>query len=67
MPLHLYSEEVVVVANKYSRTTKITDLADLESFRVLYPPKESAIRPLVARLLIFQGVPLFRNRIGLFC
>ena len=28
-----------------------------------YPPKDSAIRPLVARYLIAQGVPLFSNRI----
>ena len=30
---------------------------------MLYPPRDSAIRPLVARLLIAQGVPLFANRI----
>lgn len=59
----LYSEEVVVVANPQSAAAKITDLADLDAYRVLYPPKESAIRPLVARLLISQGVPLFQNRI----
>lgn len=41
----------------------VCSAADLDRFRVLYPPKDSAIRPLVARLLIAQGVPLFRNRI----
>lgn len=59
----LYSEEVVVVANSESPTIEIRDIADLDRYRVLYPPKDSAIRPLVARLLISQGVPLFRNRI----
>lgn len=59
----LYSEEVVVVSHPESPATGITDLADLSGFRVLYPPKDSAIRPLIARLLISQGVPLFQNRI----
>ena len=59
----LYSEEVVVVANPNSRAVGLRSAADLDRFRVLYPPKDSAIRPLVARLLIAQGVPLFRNRI----
>jgi LysR family pca operon transcriptional activator len=59
----LYSEEVVVVANPQSRAVDIVDFAKLADFRVLYPPKDSAIRPLVARLLISQGVPLFENRI----
>ena len=59
----LYSETVVVVASPQSRALSIRDAADLARFRVLYPPKESAIRPLVARHLIAQGVPLFSNRI----
>lgn len=59
----LYSEEVVIVANPDSPALHIRDLAALDSFRILYPPKDSAIRPLVARLLISQGVPLFRSRI----
>ncbi len=59
----LYSEEVVVVASAQSDAQGLTDFAELDGFRVLYPPKDSAIRPLVARLLISQGVPLFRNRI----
>lgn len=59
----LYSEEVVVVANPESAAADIVDFAQLEGFRVLYPPKDSAIRPLIARLLISQGVPLFQNRI----
>lgn len=59
----LYSEKVVVVASPQSRAIHIRDPAELAAFRVLYPPKDSAIRPLVARLLIAQGVPLFGNRI----
>jgi len=59
----LYSENVVVVATPQSPAHKIRDAADLAAFRVLYPPKDSAIRPLVARMLIAQGVPLFSNRI----
>ena len=59
----LYSEEVVIVANVDSQALHSRDFAALDSFRVLYPPKDSAIRPLVARLLISHGVPLFQNRI----
>jgi len=59
----LYSEEVVIVASPKSPAVALRNAADLDRFRVLYPPKDSAIRPLVARLLIAQGVPLFRNRI----
>lgn len=59
----LYSEKVVVVASPQSWAIHIRDPAELAAFRVLYPPKDSAIRPLVARLLIAQGVPLFGNRI----
>ncbi|WP_108830371.1 pca operon transcription factor PcaQ [Ascidiaceihabitans donghaensis] len=59
----LYSENVVVVARPDSAALDVQSAADLDGFRVLYPPKDSAIRPLVARHLISQGVPLFQNRI----
>ncbi len=59
----LYSEEVVVVASPHSTAATINRFEDLDEFRVLYPPQDSAIRPLVARMLISRGVPLFRNRI----
>ncbi|MEP2204735.1 MAG: pca operon transcription factor PcaQ, partial [Tateyamaria sp.] len=59
----LYAENVVIVANPHSPARSVTDPAQLTDFRVLYPPKDSAIRPLVARLLIARGVPLFNNRI----
>jgi LysR family pca operon transcriptional activator len=45
------------------REIHIRDPAEQAPFRVLYAPKDSAIRPLVARLLIAQRVPLFGNRI----
>lgn len=59
----LYSEEVVVVASPASAAITIGRFEDLDPFRVLYPPPQSAIRPLVARMLIARGVPLFGNRI----
>jgi len=59
----LYSEEVVVVAAPGSPAAGVGRFEDLERFRVLYPPPDSAIRPLVARMLIARGVPLFGNRI----
>ena len=60
---HLHSEEVVVVARPDSLAQRAPSLAALADFRVLYPPRDSAIRPLVARLLIAQGVPLYPQRI----
>lgn len=59
----LYFENVVIVASPRSPARNIRNPADLARFRVLYPPRDSAIRPLVARQLIAQGVPLFANRI----
>ncbi|MBE0413725.1 pca operon transcription factor PcaQ [Yoonia sp.] len=59
----LYTEQVVVVARPDSPAAALRDIVALDAYRVLYPPKDSAIRPLLARHLITQGVPLFRNRI----
>ncbi|MFW5654204.1 MAG: pca operon transcription factor PcaQ [Roseicyclus sp.] len=59
----LYTEEVVVVARPDSPARSVRSFADLEGFRLIYPPRDSAIRPLVARLLIAQGVPLFSRRV----
>jgi LysR family pca operon transcriptional activator len=61
--LQLYTEHVVIVAQPNSPAVSVRQFQELEGFRVLYPPQDSAIRSLVARLLISQGVPLFRNRI----
>jgi LysR family pca operon transcriptional activator len=59
----LYSEEVIIVARPGSPALQVRDFEGLNRFRILYPPRDSAIRPLVARLLISEGVPLFPNRI----
>jgi len=59
----LYTESVAIVARPDSPALGITDVRALNAFRVVYPPKASAIRPLVARMLIALGVPLFANRI----
>jgi LysR family pca operon transcriptional activator len=59
----LYTEEAVAVVRPDSPAAPLRDVAGLDAFRVLYPPKDSAIRPLLARHLIAKGVPLFRNRI----
>ena len=59
----LYAEDVVVVANPNSPAASVRSFDALSQFRVLYPPKDSAIRPVVARMLISKGVPLFPNRI----
>lgn len=59
----LHSEEVVVVCRHDSPAASIKGFEDLAQFRVLYPPKSSAIRPLIARMLISRGVPLFPDRI----
>ena len=59
----LYSEEVVIVCRADSPAAQVKRFEDLENYRVLYPPATSAIRPLIARMLISQGVPLFHDRI----
>lgn len=59
----LHSEEVVVVCQADSPAARTLQFEDLDRFRVLYPPKSSAIRPLIARMLIARGVGLFHDRI----
>ncbi len=59
----LYAEEVVVVTAPGSPAARIRRFEDLEAFRLIYPPKDTAIRSLVARMLIAQSVPLFSKRI----
>ena len=59
----LYSEEVVVVCRPDSPAAQVKRFEDLASFRVVYPPKATAIRPLIARMLIAKGVALFPDRI----
>ena len=59
----LYTEEVTVVAALDSPALSARAFEDLDGFRVLYPPADSAIRPLVARMLISRGVALYKTRI----
>ncbi|CAG0909965.1 unnamed protein product [Cyprideis torosa] len=59
----LHAEEVVVVCRTDSPAAGIRRFEDLAPYRVIYPPKTSAIRPLIARMLIAEGVPLFPDRI----
>lgn len=59
----LYNEEVVVVSRPDSKVAHARSFDELEGCRIVYPPKDSAIRPLVARMLIAKGVPLYANRI----
>lgn len=59
----LYTEPVIVVTRPDSATAKLTSLSDLAECLVLYPPKSSAIRPLVARAMIAAGLPIFQTRI----
>lgn len=59
----LYTEPVIVVADPTKPAAKLTSLADLFECLVLYPPQNSAIRPLVARAMISAGLPLFETRI----
>lgn len=59
----LYTEPVIVVADPKNPAAMLTSLADLFECLVLYPPQNSAIRPLVARAMISAGLPLFETRI----
>jgi LysR family transcriptional regulator, pca operon transcriptional activator len=59
----LYSESVVVVVAPDHRHAGATSLGPLYDGLVIYPPKDAAIRPLLARSMIALGLPLFPNRI----
>lgn len=59
----LNAEQVVgVVAPDHPRR-HATRLEQIEDDLILYPPEDSAIRPLMARLMISRGMPLFNDRI----
>ncbi|SFU20884.1 pca operon transcription factor PcaQ [Sedimentitalea nanhaiensis] len=59
----LYTETVVIVAAPDHPLAGATHLSELAGANMIYPAEESAIRPLLARLLIAQGLPLFEDRI----
>ena len=59
----LYSESVVFAVAPDHPLGRKPDLTTINDHLVVYPPKDAAIRPLVARFLISQGVALFDRRI----
>lgn len=59
----LYAERVVAVVAPDHPQRGATRLEQLEDDLIIYPPEASAIRPLMARLMISRGVPLFADRI----
>lgn len=59
----LYLEEVIFVARPGHPILADPDLRRIVDWPVIYPPEGSAIRPLLRRLLVTQGVPLPRRRI----
>lgn len=59
----LYNEEVVLVVRPGHPLLQRPDLSRLSEWPVIYPPDGSAIRPLVERLLIANGVGELPHRI----
>ncbi|WP_295315539.1 pca operon transcription factor PcaQ [Roseobacter sp.] len=59
----LYSEQVVFVVAPNHPLVGCEDLEALSEWRVLYPPKEAAIRPLVDRFMIMHGIGEWPNRL----
>lgn len=59
----LYEEKVVIVVAPDHPLAGAVRLDQITGFPVLYPPKDAAIRPLVARLMIARGLALFSDRI----
>ncbi|UOA34274.1 HTH-type transcriptional regulator BenM (plasmid) [Sulfitobacter sp. DSM 110093] len=59
----LYNERVVAVVAPDHSARDATQLNQIENELVIYPPETSAIRPLMARLMLSRGLPLFADRI----
>ncbi|MFG6081808.1 pca operon transcription factor PcaQ [Paracoccus litorisediminis] len=59
----LYMEEVAIVVRPGHPILNAPDLRRIGDWPVIYPPHSAAIRPIVRRLLISQGVALPHNRI----
>jgi LysR family pca operon transcriptional activator len=59
----LYSEHVVVVVSPDHPLAGKGRLTDISAYTVLYPPPNAAIRPLVDRMMIAQGIAQFPDRI----
>lgn len=59
----LYSEEVVIVVRPGHPLLASPDLSRIADWQVIYPPAGSAIRPLVERLMIANGIGELPNRL----
>ncbi len=59
----LYLEEVAIVVRPGHPILADPDIGRIGDWPVIYPPESAAIRPLVRRLLVGNGVPLPRRRI----
>lgn len=59
----LYMEEVAIVVRPGHPILNDPDLRRIGEWPVIYPPQSAAIRPIVQRLLISEGVALPQNRI----
>ncbi|SLN43191.1 HTH-type transcriptional regulator GbpR [Roseovarius gaetbuli] len=59
----LYAEDVVIVCAPGHPLAGARALADIGRYPVIYPPQEAAIRPLVDRMMIANGVGDFPQRI----
>lgn len=59
----LYSETVVFVVRPDHPLGATTQLADLQNWPVIFPSEESAIRPLVDRLFLAEGLSSLSNRL----
>lgn len=59
----LYAETVVAVVAPDHPQRRATRLEQIENELIIYPPEDSAIRPLMARLMLSQGLALFGDRI----
>lgn len=59
----LYSEQVVFAVAPDHPSANCKNVSELGGFRILYPPRGSAIRPLIDRFLITNGVSDWSNRL----
>ncbi len=59
----LYNEKIVAVVAPDHPLCEARDLAQLVDSMVIYPPKDAAIRPLLARTMMASGLSIFKNRI----
>lgn len=59
----LYTERVVAVVAPNHPRRDATRLEQLESDLIIYPPEASAIRPVMARLMLSRGLALYDDRI----